>query len=113
MSPYIVAIQLFRQYGYKATQRSCFNPPTESTETNRMGYYMSDKLVLIGCRYRTDSMQPEKNSLVGRGRTCVGPLLILQEDRTARPNGPTEQAQIKPCLMDVDIAVHGGGHFAH
>ena len=26
------------------------------------------------------------------------------------PNGPTERAQIKSCLMDIDITVGGGGH---
>ena len=45
-----------------------------------MQYYLPDELVLIGCRHRTDSMQPEKNSFLGRG-TCVGPL-FLQKDLT-------------------------------
>ena len=31
-------------------------------------------------------------------------------DRTARPNGPTERAQTKNCLMEFDITVDGGGH---
>ena len=26
------------------------------------------------------------------------------------PNGPTERPQIKTCLMQIDIAVDGGGH---
>ena len=26
------------------------------------------------------------------------------------PNGPTERAQIKSCLMEMDITVDGGGH---
>ena len=26
------------------------------------------------------------------------------------PNGPTERARIKSCLMEVDITVDGGGH---
>ena len=26
------------------------------------------------------------------------------------PNGPTERAQIKYCLMEIDITVDGGGH---
>ena len=30
-------------------------------------------------------------------------------DRTL-PNSPTERAQMKSCLMDMDITVDGGGH---
>ena len=26
------------------------------------------------------------------------------------PNGPTERARIKSCLMEVDVTVDGGGH---
>ena len=51
--------------------RECLNPPPKSTGTNRMKHYLPDELVLIGCRHRTDSMQPEKSSFPGRGRTCV------------------------------------------
>ena len=67
--------------------RACLNPPPKSTGTNRMDYYLPDELVLIGCRHRTDFMQPDKNSFLGRGRVCVGPLFLLQEDRTSRPTG--------------------------
>ena len=35
---------------------------------------------------------------------------IERPDRTARPNGPTERPQMKPCLMEIDITVEGGGH---
>jgi len=48
---------------------------------------MPGELVLIGCRHRTDSMQPEKT------------------------NGPTERAQIKYYLIEMDITVDGGRHF--
>ena len=76
-----------------------------------MEYYLPDEFVLIGYQHRTNSMQPEKNIFLGRGRTCVWPLFLRQEDRTARPNGPTERAQIKCCSIGVDItAVDGGGH---
>ena len=59
--------------------RACLNPPPKRTGTNRMQYYLPDELVLIGCRHRTASMQPEKNSFqpIGRRRTCLvqlGPL---------------------------------------
>ena len=86
--------------------RACLNPPPKSIELNRMEYYLPDELVLIGCRHRTDSMQPEKSSFLGRGRTCVGRLF----SSSGVPNGPTERAQIKPCLMEIDITVDGGGH---
>ena len=66
--------------GGESVIRTCLNPPPKSTGTNRMQYYLPDELVLIGCRHRTDSMQPEKNSFLGRG-TCVGPL-FLQKDLT-------------------------------
>ena len=71
-----------------------------------MEYYLPHALVLLGCRHRTDAMQPEKNSFRGRGRTCVStPFSSL-----GGPNGPTECAQIKFCLMEMDITVDGGGH---
>ena len=60
-------------------------PLQKSTGTNRIASYLPDELILIGCQHRTDSMQPEENSFLGR--TCVGPFFLLQEDRTARPNG--------------------------
>ena len=65
----------------KETHRACLTP-LQGTGTNRMEYYLPDELVLIGYRHRTDSMQPEKNSVLGRGRICVGPLFLPQEDRT-------------------------------
>ena len=34
---------------------------------------------------------PRKTVSYYRKRTCVGPIFFLQEDRTARPNGPTER----------------------
>ena len=88
--------------------RACLNPPPKSTGTNRMEYHLLDEVVLIGCQHRTDSMQPEQDRFLGRGRKFVSPL-FLQEDRTARPNGPTERAQIKSCLVDIDITTDGGG----
>ena len=66
--------------------RACHIPPRKSTWTNRMGYYLPDQFVLIGCRHRTDSMQPEKNSVVGIGRISVWAHFLIQEDVTGRPN---------------------------
>ena len=63
-----------------------------------MEYYLPDALVLIGCRHRTDSMHPEKNSFLrsrknmcstGR-KACVGPPILLY---LGEPNGPAERAQ--------------------
>ena len=71
-----------------------------------MEYSWPDELVLIGCRHGADSMQPEKNVFLGRGRTCVGPHFLP----SGGPNGPTERAQITSCLMEIDITVYGGGH---
>ena len=36
---------------------------------------------------------------------CLTPFSSL-----GGPNGPTERAQIKHCLMEIDITVDGGGH---
>ena len=40
-----------------------------------------------------------------KGKKCVGPLFLLEEDRTARPNGPTERAQMNYYFMEIDITV--------
>ena len=79
-----------------------FSP--KSTGTNRMEDYLPDEFVLIGCRHRTDSMQPETISFLRRGRTCT-PF-----SSSGGPNGLTERAQIKYCLMDIDLKVDGCGH---
>ena len=50
-----------------------------------MEYYLPDELVLIGCRHLADSMQPEKNSFLGRARTFVWPLFLFFFRRTERP----------------------------
>ena len=42
-------------------------PPPRSTGTNQMEDYLPHEFVLIGCRHRTDSLQPEKTIL----RTCL------------------------------------------
>ena len=39
--------------------RACLNPPPKSTGTNRVEHCLPDELVVIGCRHRTVSMQPE------------------------------------------------------
>ena len=88
--------------------RACLNPPPKSTGTNRIEDYLPDELVLIGCQHRTDSMQPEKCSFLGRGRTCV----LTPFSPSGGPNGPTERAQIKYCLMEIYITVNGGGHIS-
>ena len=49
--------------------------------------YLPDELVLIGYAKRIVSVQSVWNSYPGRGRTSVGPLFPLQDDRTARSNG--------------------------
>ena len=53
-------------------------------EPNRVEYYLSDELVLIGCRHRTDSMQREKNSFLGRGRNAVNKEQSSQEPPNTR-----------------------------
>ena len=71
-----------------------------------MEYYLPDELELIGWRHRTNSMQPEKNSFLGRGRTCVWPLFLLQEDRTSRPTGHKYSTRI----VWWRFIAEGGGH---
>ena len=41
---------------------------------NRMEYYLSHKLVLIGCGKRIDSVQPEKNSISRKRKKKCGTL---------------------------------------
>ena len=68
-------------------ERACLDPLHGALERTEWKYYLPDELILIGCRHRTDSMQPEKNSFLGRGRTCVW------IPSSGGPNGPTERAQ--------------------
>ena len=71
---------------------------------------MPDELVLIGCRHPTDSIPPEKLCSRKRG-TCVGPLFLLQEDRTARPtnkvllDGVGHHCRWRPTLVAHEHAV--------
>ena len=70
-----------------------------------LNIYLPDELVLIACRHRTDSMQPVKNSVLGR--TCVwDPYFFLR--RTERP----DRMGTNEVLFngDFDITVSGGGH---
>ena len=65
--------------------------------------YLPDELVRSGCRHQTDSLQPEKNSFLGRGKhICVGPRFSSL--------CPTERAHLTSYLMEMDITVVGGGH---
>ena len=40
-------------------------------------------------------------------RTCFG---LTPFSSSGGPDGPTERAQVKYCLMEIDITVGGGGH---
>lgn len=73
---------------------ACLNPlqrAPEGTEWNT--------ICQMSYRLRTDSMQPEESSFLGRGRMCVGPLdpfsLFLRlEDWTAQPNDRTGTSNV-------------------
>ena len=49
-------------------------------------------------------MQPEKNSFLARGGTCVLPFFFVR--RTERP----DRTDTNKALMEIDITVDGGGH---
>ena len=86
----------------------CVNPPSkEHWRNERTERDVICQMVLIGCRHRTDSMQParEKHFSRKRNNTCLTPF-----SSSGGPSGPTERAQIKSCLMEIDIAADGSGH---
>ena len=63
-------------------------------DRTEMECYLPDEVVLIGCRHRTDSMQPERNSFSWKRKNMIltfDPFFIFRRterpDQTARPNG--------------------------
>ena len=68
--------------------------------------YLPDELALIGCPHRTDSMQPEKAVFQEEEEHVCDPFSY-----SGGPNGPTERAQIKYGLMEIDLyslhSLHG------
>ena len=67
--------------------RACLNPPPKSAGTSRMEDYLPDEFVPIGCRHRTDSMQPEKKQISRKRKNmCLTPF-----SSSGGPNGPTER----------------------
>ena len=77
--------------------RACLNHPPKE-HWNELIFFLFfagsvGTLILIGCRHRTDSMQPEENSFLGkRKNTCLTTFSSLGE-----PDGPTERAQSLVC----------------
>lgn len=59
--------------------------------------YSADALILIGYGNRIDSIQPELNGMLGRGRACVDPFFYC----LGGPNGHTEREQ-NVVSFDVD-----------
>ena len=88
--------------GEQLDLRACLNPPPKSTGTNRTGYYVPDEFAPIGCRNRTDSMQPEKKAVPN-----PQPLLLFRRTERLDRTGAH-----KSRLMEMDATADGGGHYS-
>ena len=64
-----------------------------------MAYSLPHESVLIGCGKRTDSVQPEEDSISRRRKNCCTPSSCL-----GGPNGPTEPEQMADYFMYMDTA---------
>ena len=103
---YICYLQ-WHQFAYPriSLTEGVLTPLRRALGRTELNIYLPDELVLIACRHRTDSMQPVKNSVLGR--TCVwDPYFFLR--RTERP----DRMGTNEVLFngDFDITVSGGGH---
>lgn len=66
---------------------ACLDLPPKSTDTNQMNYYLPEELILISCRYRTDSCSPRKTVLslfLENNEHALGLFFFFR--RTERPD---------------------------